>query len=412
MSTHSDPNLIMDAPRRLRMDEGGSIWILDNAILLQARLCVVAHAGSAGHRGIDTTFNILSKYVIWRTIGADVKSFVNKCLHCLVANEQKCPRPYGETLHATKPNEVLHFDFLSMPKRLQVFKYVPVSKDDMSGFCEFFPQQWWISRCCSSIDGLVQAIWCSLLMGFGSRMAFWKCRYEGASQSFGCPTSFCYGLCPWENGTVEVVNRKLLKVMRSLLSEQKQRIINGPSLLPLCQSTLNQLPSRRLGWIAPVTAFAALPQQDPVSVLYQPSVLQGISAFTEHELSAVQCRNMSELQGTLDGMHKQSSEAFRKKNVSARRRNAQKHGVSLVNFRIGDFVLSVSVKRRDKKPMSHWTSPYRVVALNGWTYDVHELVKPFSTITSHVTRLKLFEKKTWASHRTRRTTSCTRTMKI
>lgn len=32
------------------MDESGRIWILDNAIILEKRLCVVAHAGPEGHR--------------------------------------------------------------------------------------------------------------------------------------------------------------------------------------------------------------------------------------------------------------------------------------------------------------------------------------------------------------------------
>lgn len=69
---------------------------------------------------------------------------------------------------------------------------------------------------------------------------------------------------------LEVMNRQVLKVMRSLLRERKQRIEYGPQLLYLCQSMLNQLRSSILGGIAPVIFFNGLPRQDSIIVLYQP----------------------------------------------------------------------------------------------------------------------------------------------
>lgn len=70
---------------------------------------------------------------------SDVKESVKNCLHCLVANGVMFPRPYGETLRATKPNEILHFDFLTMSKGLNGFCYVLVLEDGMSEFCELIP---------------------------------------------------------------------------------------------------------------------------------------------------------------------------------------------------------------------------------------------------------------------------------
>ncbi|GMF39033.1 unnamed protein product [Phytophthora fragariaefolia] len=46
------------------------------------------------------------------------------------------PRPFGEAFHATRPNEVLHFDYLSLPTSSHGTKDVLVLKDDMSGFVE------------------------------------------------------------------------------------------------------------------------------------------------------------------------------------------------------------------------------------------------------------------------------------
>nr|CCA22183.1 AlNc14C147G7406 [Albugo laibachii Nc14] len=139
LKKHNHYNFIKDEESLLWVDGVRRIWIPDDAINLQPRLCVVAHAGPAGHRGFLTTLARLSRHVLWKTLTDDVKQFVDKCLHCLGANGEKCPRTYGESLRATKPNERLHFDFLSMPKGLHGFCYVLVLEDGMSGFCEFVP---------------------------------------------------------------------------------------------------------------------------------------------------------------------------------------------------------------------------------------------------------------------------------
>nr|CCA27531.1 AlNc14C568G12167 [Albugo laibachii Nc14] len=162
-------------------------------------------------------------------------NFVDKCLHCLGANGEKCPRPYGETLRATKPNEILHFDFLSMPKGLHGFCYVLVLKDGMSGFCEF------VSTTMTNTAVTVPALldWSKrygvvLLWVSDQDFHFKNTVMDNLRKILGAQHHFVTAYCPWANGTVEVMNRQLLKVMRSLLSEKKQWIGNWPSLLSLC----------------------------------------------------------------------------------------------------------------------------------------------------------------------------------
>ncbi|EGZ09876.1 hypothetical protein PHYSODRAFT_521442 [Phytophthora sojae] len=96
----------------LLADEG--MWIPDDAVELKLRLCVVAHAGAAGHRGAKATAKALEDLFSWRSLRKDVAVFVSECMHCMATAAGKIPRPLGETLRATKPNEQLHFDFLSM----------------------------------------------------------------------------------------------------------------------------------------------------------------------------------------------------------------------------------------------------------------------------------------------------------
>jgi RNase H-like domain found in reverse transcriptase/Integrase zinc binding domain len=102
-----------------QVDAGGmrminnALWIPKRAVELQLRLCVEAHGRSAGHRAYEATLGAIKEYVAWTTTAKDVKVFVQNCLHCVATIPgDKVSRPLGTQLHATKPNEILHFDFL------------------------------------------------------------------------------------------------------------------------------------------------------------------------------------------------------------------------------------------------------------------------------------------------------------
>ncbi|KAE9083679.1 hypothetical protein PF006_g26638 [Phytophthora fragariae] len=132
----SQPPLCWSDDRQLFLLADERVWIPDDAVELQLRLCVVAHAGAAGHRGAKTTAKALEDLFSWRSLRKDVAVFVSECMHCMATATGKIPRPLGETLRATKPNEQLHFDFLSMAEGAGGLKYVLVLKDNMSGYVE------------------------------------------------------------------------------------------------------------------------------------------------------------------------------------------------------------------------------------------------------------------------------------
>ena len=67
------PKLTTDKERGVLVDTDNRIWIPDSAVTIQQRLCIVANAGCAGHRGVATTFQILSKHVTWSSMNRDVK---------------------------------------------------------------------------------------------------------------------------------------------------------------------------------------------------------------------------------------------------------------------------------------------------------------------------------------------------
>jgi hypothetical protein len=62
-------------------------------------------------------------------------------LHCIATiPEEKVPRPLGTQLHAIKPNEILHFDFLYIGlSRDGKYQYLLPLKDDLSGYLWLVP---------------------------------------------------------------------------------------------------------------------------------------------------------------------------------------------------------------------------------------------------------------------------------
>jgi Integrase zinc binding domain len=108
---------------------------------LQLRLCVEAHCRSAGRRAYEATLGAIKEYVAWTTMAKDVKIFVQNCLHCVATIPgDRLLRPLGTQLHATKPNEILHFDFLYIGLSGDgKDQYLLLLKDDLSGYLWHVP---------------------------------------------------------------------------------------------------------------------------------------------------------------------------------------------------------------------------------------------------------------------------------
>ena len=89
-------------------------WIQDfSEKQLQVRLMICAHMRDAGHRGVAATLVRLQEVCIWSGMEAQMPEFVRQCLYCAdTRSGEVVPRPLGETVHGTTPNEVVDFDYL------------------------------------------------------------------------------------------------------------------------------------------------------------------------------------------------------------------------------------------------------------------------------------------------------------
>jgi transposase InsO family protein len=100
----------------------------------------------------------------------------------------------------------------------------------------------------------------------------------------GASHHFTLAYVPWSNGTVEVVNREILRVLRALLSGFHMRPSDWPRILPLVQSTLNHSPLEHFKGVAPITAFTGLPPTSSLDSLVDSISLKTFSLSSISDL--------------------------------------------------------------------------------------------------------------------------------
>jgi Integrase zinc binding domain len=241
--TQKNAQLAADDPMPLEctMDSEGlaryqsqAVWIPDGDKALQLRLLIAAHTGPGGHRGITTTEQAMNGFVQWTSMRKDLASFVNSCIHCLSSSTGgTVPRQKAQTLHAEKPNKLLHFDFLYIGHGLKGVDYILVLKDDLSSYCRLIPSSAAnaVTTAASLIDWFAPfGIVLDWVSDHGSPFRNVVVRLL-REQNYSSHR-FTLAYCPWSNGTVEVVNREILRILRALCSELKIPFREWPNLCP------------------------------------------------------------------------------------------------------------------------------------------------------------------------------------
>jgi hypothetical protein len=75
------PDLVYEDEKDLYQTESEQVWIPNES--LAQRIMIIAHSSSSGHRGYDSTKQIIRERFWWKDCFSDIKFFVSKCLHCL-----------------------------------------------------------------------------------------------------------------------------------------------------------------------------------------------------------------------------------------------------------------------------------------------------------------------------------------
>jgi hypothetical protein len=90
----------------------------------------------------------------------NIKVFVQNCLHCVATIPgDKVSRPLGTQLHATRPNEILHFDFLCIElSRDGLYQYILLLNDDQNSYLWLAPCR--IADATATVDALMRFFLC------------------------------------------------------------------------------------------------------------------------------------------------------------------------------------------------------------------------------------------------------------
>jgi len=170
-------------------------------------------------------------------------------MHCLpVRKGFRIPRRLGTACHGTRPNEVLHFDFLYVAPKLKSslnYQWIFVIRDDFSGFVLLKPVI--VPNTANTVDALLE--WRSIFgrskiyvsdqaSYFVSETLKQLCKRMGEEQHF--VTAYAH----YSNGTIEIVNRNIINLLRCMISELRSDKSDWPWFVKLVEHAINHRPQR------------------------------------------------------------------------------------------------------------------------------------------------------------------------
>ncbi len=363
------------------------VWIPASAADLITRICVIAHCGSQGHRGLATMLAHIKKLFYFPKMEEKVKNFLSSCLLCQhVKGGKIIPRPWSETFRSSIRNGALHWDFVHLGQSYGTSEWVLVMKDEFTHYCELIVCDTPSSEV--AVEGLLEwqkrygipPIWISdqgshfknqVLTDFARRMK---------SQQH-----FTVAYSPWTNGTVERVNRDIKQVLRIMLSEYKLDEKAWPHLIPLIQANLNHTPVASLKGKTPAQLFMGLLVTTPLDSLFRPHLKEYPEKV--HIDSAIS-EALTNLHDGLSQMHKEVAE----QREQQRSRNQQQQKYSVIpNFHEGDYVLYSRVDHISdgNKLWITWLGPYKVTRADTYSYRIQHLLTGEEKDV-HASRLKFY----------------------
>jgi len=350
----------------------GPAWIPNDCVELKLRLLTIAHAGAAGHRGADPTWHALREEFTWTDLRDDVRSFVSSCLLCVLSKSgNKVPRPLSTTLHATKPNEVIHFDYLYLGEGEDDHKYVLVVKDDLSGYCWLEPTISANSEHTAEVLARWNRVFTTPNIWISDQGSHFKNEVlHHLAKDHRIRHNFSVAYSPWANGTVESLMRSILSATRAMIAELKLAPQDWMEVIPTVASALNAASLDRLGrrpdGIArsPLEVMTGISPNNPVLHV----IKQTPKVTNEKNLDLArtcQVLEIAKLQAALNEMHKAVDISVSRRREKAIAAHNKATNIVTPSFEVGDFVLVRRANDNGHKLRFRWFGPWRITAVHG-----------------------------------------------
>jgi len=340
----------------------------------------------AGHFGIKKTYERIISHYFWHGIYRDVERWVGECQTCQRAKPRHHTTgtaPICSLPIVRKPFERVHLDLVTLGEAKDGYKYAVVVTDVLTKWVEVAALK------DQSTKGIAQFLVDSVFLRHGPPTAIYTDQgkqfcsglYVDLTNLMGAKRLRTSPLHPASNGSVEAFNKTLIRLLMSLVEDDKE---NWPAFLPVAM------------W-AYRTAIHATVKETPFYLLYGRDPYPIIPLRTEEEQPSLH-EYVSNLKTRLERAHEASlkqlsvlQETYKKRNEAMAARLA---------FSEGDLVLLNRSYRRQKLRL-RWSEPHRVIKVlpNLVNVQVGKVlsgsteIDPATVKIVHVARLKLFKQR-------------------
>ena len=119
----------------------GQLLIPASDMQIISRICIVTHAGSAGHRDTVPITRAIKLRFSFTNMDSIIKHFIRRCNECLKSSSGKRrPLMFGHQVVAERPDGALHMDHLFMQAHSESGdRYLLVVKEGFSSLYELIP---------------------------------------------------------------------------------------------------------------------------------------------------------------------------------------------------------------------------------------------------------------------------------
>lgn len=381
-------------PRAFRLKQGlwrdaqDCVYVHDPTARL--RLLVVAHSGTAGHRGADATLRMLRRHFTWPDVAADTHAFVRRCLTCrALSGPARELISFGVIPHGQRFNQIVHVDHASMRPSSTGHANLLVMVDDMSKYTVLTP-----TKSVSAADTAEAFLdhWIAphggpdVLVSDRGR-AFNNAVLQRVTEALGTQTHLTVANVSQTNGTAERAIREVRRILDAFATESRTAPADWPAVIPAVMNALNHTPSDRLAGFAPVTLAFNHEPRDPISLLRRGD---DFVQFLNHLVDSAH--------ESLVTLRREAADAREHRRArEAGRQNRRARADEPPNLAPGTFVL-VSTRLTSKTAYAPtWARIAQVVSRDSpWLYTIRHLHPPHHEEQRHVQHLRHFEDAAYA----------------
>jgi hypothetical protein len=184
-------------------------------------------------------------------------------------------------------------------------------------------------------------------------------------------TTVAYG--HYNNGSIEVINKNYLLLIRALLSELRWDKQDWPYLNHNVEHTINHREQARLNGYAPVSVMSGLTPDNPLSEVFWNPRRERFSESPMKKEKIKKC--VEDLESALVLMHREVADKSAKSRAQKRAQKDQFRRSP--NFQVGDYVL-IGLPEPNiagRKLYLKWRGPYRIIAAqNNYVFEVENII--------------------------------------